>query len=82
MLDKHGHIPLYIQLKEALLQKIKEEIWPTDTQIPTEKALMSEYHVGRATVRQAISMLLNDGYLYIRHGIGTFVAHRRPSFGF
>lgn len=82
MLDKHGHVPLYIQLKEALLSKIKQEIWPTDSQIPTEKALMAEYRVGRATVREAVSMLEDEGYLQKRHGIGTFVARTQSSFGF
>lgn len=82
MLDKHGYIPLYIQLKEALLEKIKRETWPTDSQIPTEKALMAEYQVGRATVREAVSMLEKEGYLEKRHGIGTFVARNQSSFGF
>lgn len=82
MLNKNKHVPLYIQLKEEILSKIKQEIWPMDSQIPTEKALMAEYNVGRATVRQAISMLENEGYLYKKHGIGTFVAHSQPSLGF
>lgn len=82
MLNKNGHVPLYIQLKEEILSKIKQEIWQTDSQIPTEKALMAEYNVGRATVRQAISLLENEGYLYKKHGIGTFVAHSQPSLGF
>lgn len=82
MFNKKRHIPLYIQLKEEILSKIKQEIWRSDSQIPTEKALMAEYNVGRATVRQAISMLENEGYLYKKHGIGTFVARSQPSLGF
>lgn len=82
MLNKRSHVPLYIQLRNEILHKIHEEIWPTDSQIPTEKALMAEYGVGRATVREAISILENEGYLIKRHGIGTFVARSQPSFGF
>jgi len=82
MLDKRSHVPLYIQLRNEILQKIRDEIWPTNSQIPTEKALMAEYGVGRATVREAISTLENEGYLIKRHGIGTFVARSQPSFGF
>jgi GntR family transcriptional regulator len=82
MLDKRGHVPLYIQLKNDILDKIKREVWPEGTQIPTEKALMAEYGVGRATVREAISILENGGYLVKRHGIGTFVTRSQPSFGF
>lgn len=82
MLDKRGHVPLYIQLKNEIQDKIRREVWPTDSQIPTEKALMVEYGVGRATVREAISLLTNEGYLIVKHGIGTFVARSQPSFGF
>jgi len=82
MLSKQSHVPLYIQLRNEILDKIRSEVWPTDSQIPTEKALMAEYGVGRATVREAISLLENEGYLIKRHGIGTFVARSQPSFGF
>jgi GntR family transcriptional regulator len=52
-----------------------------DAQIPTEKDFMSEYKIGRATVREAFSQLVNEGYLYKKQGIGTFVARRQPSIG-
>ncbi len=82
MLDRNKYIPLYIQLKEELKNKIKEGVWAVDSQIPTEKSLMEEYEVGRATVREALSMLVNEGYLYKKQGIGTFVARKLPSLGF
>lgn len=82
MLDREMHVPLYIQLKEELTRKIKEGKWEIDSQIPTEKELMEEYRVGRATVRQAVSLLENQGYLYKRQGIGTFVGRKQPSLGF
>lgn len=82
MLDRNKYIPLYIQLKEELLQKIKKGMWEVEAQIPTEKELMEEYCIGRATVREALSLLVNEGYLYKKQGIGTFVARKYPSFGF
>lgn len=82
MIDKDKPIPLYIQIKNELLRKIKEGIWQVDSQIPTEKDLMREYAVGRATVREAVSLLVNEGYLHKRHGIGTFVTSVEYSLGF
>lgn len=82
MLDKRKHIPLYIQLRDESVSKIKAGIWEVDSQIPTEKALMEEYEIGRATVREAISLLVNEGYLCKKHGVGTFVARKQPSIGF
>lgn len=82
MIDRTKHIPLYIQLKEELVEKIKNGVWDINSQIPTEKALMEEYELGRATVREALSLLVNEGYLYKKQGIGTFVARKQPSMGF
>lgn len=82
MINRDKYEPLYIQLKEELKTKIKEGTWEVDSQIPTEKALMEEYQVGRATVRESLSLLVNEGYLYRKQGIGTFVARKLPSLGF
>lgn len=82
MINRDTYAPLYIQLKEELKSKIKEGAWEVDSQIPTEKALMEEYKVGRVTVREALSLLVNEGYLYRKQGIGTFVARKLPSLGF
>jgi GntR family transcriptional regulator len=82
MVDRNKHIPLYVQLHDILIEKIKEGVWNVEAQIPTEKALMEEYNIGRVTVREALSMLVNEGYLYKKHGIGTFVAKKQTSLGF
>ena len=82
MIDKGKHIPLYIQLKDEILDKIRNGTYEVDKQIPSEKVLMEEYGVGRATVREALSILVNEGYLYKKQGIGTFVARKQPSLGF
>lgn len=82
MLDKRSPIPLYIQLKNELLDNIRREVWPAGSQIPTEQTLMAQFGVGRATIRQSVTLLENEGYLRKRHGIGTFVTRSQPSFGF
>lgn len=40
---------------------------------PSERELMARYSVSRATVRQAIGRLVDEGRLYNVHGVGTFV---------
>ena len=82
MIDKYKHIPLYIQLKDLIIEKIKSDQWEVNSQIPSEKELMKTYEVGRATVREAISVLVNKGYIYKKKGIGTFVARNQPTIGF
>ncbi|WBW97400.1 GntR family transcriptional regulator [Oceanirhabdus sp. W0125-5] len=82
MISRDNYIPLYIQVKDEILSKIHDEVWKVEEKIPTEKELMKNYKVGRATIREAISMLVNEGYLEKRQGIGTFVCRRDPHLGF
>lgn len=71
--------PLYIIVKNSLLEKIRTRVWLVDQQIPAEQELMDQYEVGRETIRKAIDMLIREGYLYIKRGIGTFVKRNSPT---
>ncbi len=73
MLDEKLPVALYYQLKEILIKKIKENEWPVNTRIPTERELCELYKVSRITVRQALDELEKEGYLYRKQGRGTFV---------
>lgn len=72
-------ISVYIQIKEDIINKIRLGIWKENEKIPSELKLMDEYGVGRGTVREAIKLIIDEGYLYIKKGIGTFVAQKEVS---
>jgi len=82
MLNKQSHMPLYAQLKDELADRIKRGTMSVGSQIQTEPELMKQYGVGRATVREAVALLVSEGYLVKRQGIGTFVCNLQPSMGF
>jgi GntR family transcriptional regulator len=46
----------------------------TAERLPGEEALADGYGVARMTVRHALTSLAEAGYVYRRHGVGTFVA--------
>jgi GntR family transcriptional regulator len=73
-LDKSVPIPLYYQLKSLLLEEIKSGGYPVDGLIPTEKELSEMFQISRTTVRQAITELVQEGWLYRIKSKGTFVA--------
>ncbi|HBT15682.1 MAG TPA: GntR family transcriptional regulator, partial [Firmicutes bacterium] len=73
MLDEKAPVALYYQLKEILLEKIKNNEWPINGKIPTERELCEIFKVSRITVRQALYELEKEGYLYRKQGKGTFV---------
>ena len=76
-LDKSVPIPLYYQLKTLLLEEIKSNAYPVDSIIPTEKEISEMFEISRTTVRQAITELVREGWLYRVKSKGTFVAQRK-----
>lgn len=75
-IDKTSRIPLYIQLMDILIDEIENQMEEND-QLPSEREICEKYDVSRTTVRQAISELERDGYIYKRQGKGTFVAPKK-----
>jgi len=70
---KRHVLPLYHQLRELLLEKIDSGEWAPGYQLPAEKDISAEYGVSRATVRQAMQFLENQGLIERFQGKGTFV---------
>ena len=76
-LDKMVPIPLYYQLKTILLDEIQSNAYPVNSLIPTEKEISEIFGISRTTVRQAITELVREGWLYREKSKGTFVAQRK-----
>lgn len=77
MIDPYSTEPLYYQLKELLRKNILAGIWKSGEKIPTEKQLSENFGVSIAVVRQAVSLLVEEGFLIKRQGKGTFVVDAR-----
>lgn len=73
MLNSQSPIPLYHQLAEIILGKIRSGEYSAGTKIPSENNLSAQYGIGRPTARQAIDLLVRKGLLTRRRGSGTFV---------
>lgn len=61
-------LPLYLQVKRKLVDRIKDNEWVPGDPIPSESQLMQSYNVSRTTIRQAIRDLTNDGIIETRRG--------------
>jgi len=68
-----GPVPRYHQLKEILQQRIRSGEFQPGDQFPTEERLCQEYELSRGTVRRAINILVDEGWLRREQGRGTFV---------
>lgn len=71
-----GPSPKHVQLSRALARMAREELAPGEM-IPSERRLMADYGVSRATVRRAVDGLIVDGLLRRVPAKGTYVAPPR-----
>lgn len=76
------HQPLHAQVAANLRERIDSRELPPETRLPGEPELCDLYKVSRITVRHAIRSLVDEGYLYVVHGRGTYVKDRRLTAGF
>jgi GntR family transcriptional regulator len=73
MLNPNSPVPLYRQLADLILEKVRSGDYPPGFRIPSEHRLAAEYGIGRPTARQATDFLVRKRLLIRRRGSGTFV---------
>lgn len=78
-LQRDSSVPLYQQLEEILLQRIRAGEWQPGERIASENELNREYGLSRMTARGVLTKLVNDGVLFRVPGKGTFVAPAKIS---
>ena len=69
--DKISYKPLYLQVKNVLLRRIEDDVYQDGDTIPTEANLAEEFGTSVTTIRQALTLLVNDGVLVKKQGKGT-----------
>jgi len=67
-------------LRHSLAQELRARIrageWRPGERIPSEPELARQETVSRSSMRAAITMLEEEGFVSRRHGSGTYVTHR------
>jgi len=66
-------VPKYRQLAELIRQRILDGTYPAGSRLPTEYEWVEETGYGRDTVRSAVKLLKDSGWLTVTHGLGTYV---------
>ncbi|MEU0552043.1 GntR family transcriptional regulator [Micromonospora sp. NPDC005979] len=68
----HYGQPRYHVIADALRERIESGVIPPGTLLPTESALTAEFRAARGTIRQAIGLLRETGWVSTEHGRGTY----------
>ncbi len=65
---------IYLQIAESIEDDILQKNIEEETQVPSTNQLAIIYRINPATAAKGINMLVNEGILYKKRGIGMFVA--------
>ena len=73
-LDFGSEIPIYMQLAQSIEDDIVNGIFLEDQQIPSTTEISLHYKINPATVGKGFNLLVDEGLLYKKRGVGMFVA--------
>lgn len=72
-LDTSSGIPLYLQLKQQIIQRIIRGDWAPGYRLPTVRQLAVDVRINVNTVSRVYQEVERDGFIRSQQGKGTFV---------
>ena len=66
--------PIFVQIAEQIENDIIDDVYPPETQVPSTNEFAAFYRINPATAGKGVNLLVDDGILYKKRGIGMFVA--------
>lgn len=75
---QEDRLPVYRRIAEELRATVTSGQLRDGEQLPGENTLMERYGVARATARQALRVLIDEGLAVARRGSGVYVRQFRP----
>ena len=65
---------IYLQIAQMLEDDILRKVYQEEEQVPSTTELSRVYHINPATAAKGVNLLVSEGILYKKRGIGMFVA--------
>jgi len=76
MTERTGPVPPWVQVTDALRQRILSGELPPGAMVPSIVALHQEYGIAKTTARKVLAALRDEGLIVTTPGWGSFVADR------
>ena len=70
----HDQTSIYLQIAQMLENDILRGVYLGEEQVPSTNELARVYNINPATAAKGINLLVAEGILYKKRGIGMFVA--------
>ncbi|MCG7409529.1 GntR family transcriptional regulator [Paenibacillus sp. ACRRX] len=65
--------PIFMQIAERIEDDVIEGRLPEESQVPSKIQIAAFYQINPATAAKGVSLLVDEGILYKKRGIGIFV---------
>lgn len=75
----NDQIPIFIQIADMIKDAVVEGVIQEGEQIPSTTELSDFYSINRATAQKGVGILVDEGIVEKRRGIGVFVAPQARS---
>ncbi len=72
-LDFNSELPIYLQITAEMEDAIFTGAFPEETQVPSTTEISASMQVNPATVLKGMNLLVDEGLLYKKRGLGLFV---------
>jgi DNA-binding transcriptional regulator YhcF (GntR family) len=74
LIDFSSEKPIYLQLAEAIEDNILKGIFEEEAQVVSTTEISVKYKINPATAGKGVNVLVDEGILYKRRGLGMFVS--------
>lgn len=74
IIDEASLVPIFMQVAQWLEEEILNEHIREGEQVPSTNQLAAMYRINPATARKGFDLLVDEGILYKKRGIGMFVS--------
>lgn len=68
--------PIFLQIKDRIEDQIVNNQLKEHDQIPSTTQLVNFYKINHLTVAKGVNLLVEEGIVYKKRGVGMFVAER------
>ena len=73
-LNLNSEKPIFLQFAEELEEDILKGIFEEESQIPSTTEVAVKFKINPATANRGVNLLVDEGIIYKKRGIGMFVA--------
>lgn len=72
-LNFESDTPIYLQIAQSVEDDILKGVYAEETQIPSTTEVSLNYKINPATIAKGFNILVADGIIYKKRGVGMFV---------